>query len=61
MSKGLGIRVLFRMNVEMRVLNNYLLNVTCYADRDLFYFTTDGYADQFGPKGKFLSKRFRQL
>lgn len=32
-----------------------------YADRDMFYLTTDGYVDQLGPKGKFLSKRFRQL
>jgi serine phosphatase RsbU (regulator of sigma subunit) len=61
MSKALGIWVLFRMNVEMRVLNNYLLNVTFYSDRDLFYLTTDGYADQLGPKGKLLTKRFRHL
>jgi len=28
---------------------------------DMFYLTSDGFVDQFGPQGKFLAKRFRQL
>jgi serine phosphatase RsbU (regulator of sigma subunit) len=28
---------------------------------DTFYLTSDGYTDQFGPQGKFMPKRFRQL
>jgi len=32
-----------------------------FAENDIFYLTTDGFVDQFGPRGKFLPKRFRQL
>jgi len=32
-----------------------------FAKGDTFYLTTDGFTDQFGPQGKFLPKRFRQL
>lgn len=32
-----------------------------FAKGDTFYLTSDGFTDQFGPHGKFLPKRFRQL
>jgi serine phosphatase RsbU (regulator of sigma subunit) len=32
-----------------------------FAKGDTFYLTSDGFTDQFGPQGKFLPKRFRQL
>jgi len=32
-----------------------------FSPNDTFYLTSDGFTDQFGPKGKFLPKRFRQL
>jgi serine phosphatase RsbU (regulator of sigma subunit) len=31
------------------------------SPNDMFYMTSDGFTDQFGPTGKFLPKRFRQL
>lgn len=31
------------------------------SPNDTFYMTSDGFTDQFGPEGKFLPKRFRQL
>ncbi len=31
------------------------------APSDMLYMTSDGFTDQFGPKGKFMPKRFRQL
>jgi serine phosphatase RsbU (regulator of sigma subunit) len=31
------------------------------SPHDTFYLTSDGFTDQFGPNGKFLPKRFRQL
>lgn len=34
--------------------------VTCSAG-DMLYLTSDGFTDQFGPTGKFLPKRFRQV
>lgn len=36
------------------------IEIECLPD-DMFYMTSDGFTDQFGPKGKFLPKRFRQL
>lgn len=32
-----------------------------FQANDMFYLTSDGFADQFGPQGKFLSKRLRRL
>jgi serine phosphatase RsbU (regulator of sigma subunit) len=40
---------------------NYTDVEIAFAPQDTFYLTSDGYTDQFGPKGKFLAKRFRKL
>jgi serine phosphatase RsbU (regulator of sigma subunit) len=36
------------------------VEIAC-SPNDMLYLTTDGFTDQFGPKGKFLPKRFRAL
>ncbi|MCF8256515.1 MAG: serine/threonine-protein phosphatase [Flavobacteriales bacterium] len=46
---------------QFSVAKSFPEMVIPFASGDTLYLTSDGYADQFGPKGKFLSKRFRRL